>query len=245
MSDKSKKRIVILTNCIIAVMLVSLAIVSFSVDSRTVFNPDSEKPYYQGNTNVNNVSLMFNVYWGTEYLDGILNTLDKYGVKATFFVGGTWVEKNGEMLKRIYNSGHEIGNHGYFHKDHDKLSMAQNRNEIEMTNNIVNEYLGITPKLFAPPSGAYSNTTLTVAKELNMETIMWSKDTIDWRDKNKSLIYSRATKGVKGGDLILAHPTQETLSALDSILQYYKDNGFSQVIVGENIKNARNVSMIN
>ncbi len=123
--------------------------------------------------------------------------------------------------------------------------MTQNRNEIEMTNNIVNEYLGITPKLFAPPSGAYSNTTLTVAKELNMETIMWSKDTIDWRDKNKSLIYSRATKGVKGGDLILAHPTQETLSALDSILQYYKDNGFSQVIVGENIKNARNVSMIN
>lgn len=240
MSNNAKKRLVILTNCIIAIMLVSLAVISFTVDSRTVFNPNSEKPYYQGNMNSNNVSLMFNVYWGTEYLDGILSTLDKYDVKATFFVGGTWVEKNGDMFKKIYNSGHEIGNHGYFHKDHDKLSLAQNRSEIEMTNNIINEYIGIVPKLFAPPSGAYSDTTLSVVKELKMETIMWSKDTIDWRDKNRALIYSRATKGVKGGDLILAHPTAETLNALDDILKYYKDNGLTQVIVSENIKNIAN-----
>lgn len=71
------------------------------------------KPIYKGGA-TDKVSLMFNVYWGTEYLDKILDELDEHGVKTTFFVGGSWVRDNEAMFKKIVERGHEIGNHGFF-----------------------------------------------------------------------------------------------------------------------------------
>ena len=90
--------------------------------------------------------------------------------------------------------------------------------------------------LFAPPSGAFSDTTLQVAKKLGYSTIMWTRDTIDWRDQNEELIYTRATKQLKGGDLILMHPTKATSQALDRIVQYVLSQNLKIVPVSENIK---------
>ena len=89
--------------------------------------------------------------------------------------------------------------------------------------------------LFAPPSGSFNSTTLKVANDLNYKTIMWSKDTIDWRDKNEGLVYSRATKNLQNGDLILMHPTEHTAAALGKIIEYVLKSGFRIVTVGENI----------
>ena len=65
---------------------------------------------------------------------------------------------------------------------------------------------------------------------------MWSRDTIDWRDKSADIVYERATKNTKPGELILMHPTQHTLQALEKIVQYYKENNIKLITVGENIK---------
>lgn len=191
--------------------------------------------YYSGNEDSNKISLMINVYWGTEYLDGMLEILDKYDVKTTFFVGGTWAVKESDMLEKIYESGHEIGNHGYSHKDQDKLSREQNQKEILMTHNIVQELLGFEMNLFAPPSGAYSKTTVEVANELSYQTIMWTRDTIDWRDKDADLIYSRAVKDAKGGDLVLMHPTEKTLEALERIIITLQEKGLKITTVSDNL----------
>ena len=191
--------------------------------------------YYSGNEDSNKISLMINVYWGTEYLDGMLEILDKYDVKTTFFVGGTWAVKESDMLEKIYESGHEIGNHGYAHKDQDKLSREQNQKEILMTHNIVDELLGFEMNLFAPPSGAYSKTTVEVASELGYQTIMWTRDTIDWRDKDADLIYSRAVKDAKGGDLVLMHPTEKTLEALERIIITLQEKGLKITTVSDNL----------
>ncbi len=191
--------------------------------------------YYSGNEDSNKISLMINVYWGTEYLDGMLEILDKYDVKTTFFVGGTWAVKESDMLEKIYESGHEIGNHGYSHKDQDKLSREQNQKEILMTHNIVDELLGFEMNLFAPPSGAYSKTTVEVASELGYQTIMWTRDTIDWRDKDADLIYSRAVKDAKGGDLVLMHPTEKTLEALERIILTLQEKGLKITTVSDNL----------
>ena len=91
--------------------------------------------------------------------------------------------------------------------------------------------------LFAPPSGAFSKTTLQVAEQLGYKTIMWSRDTIDWRDQNVDLIVKRATSNIDGGELILMHPTKCTDLALDTVLNYYKTNGFQICTVSENINN--------
>lgn len=191
--------------------------------------------YYSGNEDSNKISLMINVYWGTEYLDGMLEILDKYDVKTTFFVGGTWAVKESDILEKIYESGHEIGNHGYSHKDQDKLSREQNQKEILMTHNIVQELLGFEMNLFAPPSGAYSKTTVEVASELGYQTIMWTRDTIDWRDKDADLIYSRAVKDAKGGDLVLMHPTEKTLEALERIILTLQEKGLKITTVSDNL----------
>ena len=192
--------------------------------------------YYSGNENGNKISLMINVYWGTEYLDDMLEILDRYNVKTTFFVGGTWAVKESEMLEKIYNNGHEIGNHGYSHKDQDKLSKEDNKKEILTTHNIVKDIIDVDMNLFAPPSGAYSKTTVSVANELGYQTIMWTRDTIDWRDKDSNLIYSRAVKNAKGGDLILMHPTLKTLEALENIIVELQGQGFELTTVSENLK---------
>lgn len=190
---------------------------------------------YNGNKNNKNASLMINVYWGTEYLDGMLDILDQYNVKTTFFVGGYWVGKNDDMLKKIISKGHEIGNHGYYHKDQDKLTYEQNLEEISMNHQLVKSVCDYEMKLFAPPSGAFSKNTLKASFDLGYKTIMWTKDTIDWRDKDADLIYKRAVKNMSNGDLILMHPTEHTLKALENIIKNYQENGFTLCTVSQNI----------
>lgn len=225
-----------IANFIIFSILMFFITLTLSNNSQSVFGSNSSNPIYNGNINSNKVSLMINVYWGTEYLDDMLDVLKKYNVKTTFFVGGQWVEKEQEMLIKIKDYGHEIGNHGYFHSDHDKLSYQQNYEEIKTCHTLVEKLTNVSMNLFAPPSGSFSKTTLNVANDLGYKTIMWSKDTIDWRDKDENLVYNRATKNVKGGDLILMHPTEHTLKALPKILDYYKSNNIVATTVSETLK---------
>ena len=210
-----------------------LGTVCFLPRTKSVSGVDDEV-YYRGYCE-NGVSLMFNVYWGTKEVKGILDVLDEYGAKATFFIGGSWADDNVECLKEIASRGHELGSHGYFHRDHDKLDYSGNYQEIKTSIDFIQVATGITVSLFAPPSGAYNDDTVGAARELGLKTIMWSKDTIDWRDKNKEDCYTRATKDVKGGDLILMHPMAHTLEALPAILKYYRDAGLITVTVSENI----------
>ena len=191
--------------------------------------------YYNGDTSSNKVTLMINVYWGTEYLDDMLATLAEKDVKTTFFIGGTWAVLNEDYLNKIYQAGHEIANHGYHHKDHDKLDEQGNLNEISTTHKIIKELLGVDMTLFAPPSGAYDKLTVSCAESLGYHTIMWTRDTIDWRDHDAEVIYQRAIKKAKGGDLILMHPTEATAQALPRIIDYFQSNNFTLSTVSDNI----------
>ena len=178
---------------------------------------------------------MFNVYMGNEYVESILQTLKKCDVKATFFVGGSWVNKNEECFLKIVNSGNEIASHGYWHKDHSKITDEQQMNEILMCEDVVKNLTGIKMALFAPPSGAFNNKTAAIAESLGYKTIMWTLDTIDWRDKDENLIYERAVKNAKAGNLILCHPTLCTANTLERIINKYKELGLTVGTVGQNI----------
>ncbi len=224
-------------NLVIGTLILSIGAFCFApLTNAQETSGNAEKIYRCAETEAQGVSLMFNVYWGTEILPSILDTLKKYEAKATFFIGGCWADDNVNVLKKIFADGHEIGNHGYFHKDHAKLSLEQNRKEISDCNAFIKLVIGVSPILFAPPSGAYATDMLTACRELHMKTILWSKDTIDWRDKNPSLIYTRATKNIKNGDFVLMHPMQETSDALEDILKYYREHGLKCVTVSENLQ---------
>ena len=223
------------SNVVIGLVLLGLIGLTFAGGVLNVFSSTDSSPYYHGDTTRNNISLMINVYWGTEYIEPMLEILKEKGAKCTFFVGGMWASKNAELLNKIVADGHEIGNHGYYHKDHDKISEEKNREEIYQTHEIVKALSGVEMNLFAPPSGAFNQTTLEVASEMGYVTIMWTKDTIDWRDKDTSLIYSRAIKNPQNGDLILMHPTKNTLEALPDIIDFYQSSNFNVTTVSETI----------
>ena len=232
---KGNIRLAAATNAFLAVLLLIVGAICFFPLGVSTAGKLSDRVYYEGNRESSYVSLMFNVYWGTEYIPAILDTLDEYGAKSTFFIGGSWADDNVETLREIASRGHELGNHGYFHKDQDTLSYEKNAEEIGVCGDLVYSLTGVRTALFAPPSGAYSENTVNAAAALGYKTVLWSKDTIDWRDHDRSLIVSRATKDVSGGDLILMHPTAETAQALASVLSDYAGKGLEAVPVSVNI----------
>lgn len=220
----------------IAVLIVLCSTIFAGLSSKTVQTSNAaNKPIFKGNEANNNVSLMINVYWGDEFIEPMLDIIEKQQIKVTFFVGGSWINKNRELFKKMVDSGAEIGNHGYLHLDCQKISETKLKDEIEKTNKLIEEIGGIKCTLFAPPSGSYDDKTLKVANELGMNVIMWSKDTIDWRDRQESLIYGRATDEVSGGDLILMHPTKQTLASFENIITTIKGKGFTLTNVSTNI----------
>lgn len=223
-----------------------LVIIGLAVYFGVTFNKTGEEvsatqgAIYQGDTSSNKISLMINVCWGTEYLADMLQILEEKNAKVTFFVGGTWVAGNDEILLDMVEKGHEIGNHAYSHKDHDKLDRDSVKKEISTTHSLIKSVIAKDATLFAPPSGAYNKQTVEVANELGYKTIMWTRDTIDWRDQDADLIYNRAIDGAKGGDLILMHPTACTRDALGRIIDTLQSQGFELVTVSENLSGIAN-----
>lgn len=231
---KLTKRTTFIVNVILVLIVFGVYAFSFIPEKIVpISGADSVQAIYNGNRQNPNVSLMFNVYENTNIVNGILDELKTQGVKATFFVGGCWADDNGETLVRIVQEGHEIGNHGYFHKDHKKLTYEGNYTEISSNHKIIKGLIGYDMSLFAPPSGSFSKTTLKCAKELGYQTIMWSKDTIDWRDSDKNLIIKRATENLTSGDLILMHPKDHTLVALPEIIDKITQKGLKCVTVSD------------
>lgn len=232
----SEKKCNIISNVLLVLMFsVVLAISFIPTTVLPIYGNSSLTAIYNGNREKPNVSLMFNVYENTEVVNDIMDTLLIYNAKCTFFVGGCWADDNEKTLNRMVSEGHEIANHGYFHKDHKRLDYQGNFDEISNTATMVKSLCGVQTTLFAPPSGSFSQTTIQASYELSHKVIMWSKDTIDWRDKDSKLVYKRATTNLTNGDLVLMHPKSHTLKALPDILEYCKEANLSVVTVSENI----------
>lgn len=224
-----------IANFVIICAIFCLGILTYQGGIVGAFSSNTAQIIYSGKTKNNTISLMFNVYMGNEYVEKILQVLQEKNVKATFFVGGIWVQKNQNCFMKVYDSGNEIASHGYWHKDHSKLSDQAQINEIMLTDKLISDLTGIKMTLFAPPSGAFNKQTAYIAQNLGYKTIMWSKDTIDWRDQDEDLIFSRATENCQSGDLILMHPTNATANSLGKIIDFYKNKGLNIDTVSKNI----------
>lgn len=219
----------------VLIFIMAIFFSNFGAKTTMASNSEYNGTIYSGDKQSKNVSIMINVYWGNEHLEKMLEILKKHNVKTTFFVGGSWVLENQELLKKIKDDGHEIGSHGYAHKDHSKLDYNSNLIEIQKCHGVVKDVANIEMELFAPPSGAYNKSTIKAATDLGYKTIMWTRDTIDWRDKNSGLIYNRAITGLSGGDLILMHPTECSAEALEKIVEHIKAKKFNITTVSETL----------
>lgn len=231
-----KSRIITaVTNCIIILIVVAVSFVGFYGGNAAAVSFESANLYYGGSEENGQVCLMFNVYENTENVLEILDILDEYGAKATFFLGGSWADDNVDCVREIFRRGHELGSHGYFHKDHASMTYEQNIEEISPSVKLIEMICGTEVTLFAPPSGAFGQDTLTACETLGLKVIMWSRDTIDWRDNDVNLIVNRATNELKAGEFILMHPKDQTVAALPEILTYISGNGLTASTISQNL----------
>lgn len=183
-------------------------------------------PIYKGNPEKPMSTFLINVAWGNEFIPPILETLKKHHVKATFFFDGSWTKKNPDLAKAIYNDQHEIGNHAYSHPDLKSFSNEKTMNELKMTNDIIEETLNVKPQWFAPPSGSFKDDTVKIAHQLDMFTILWTVDTIDWQNPNPSQMANRVVSEVENGTMILMHPTKSTTEGLEQMIMEIEKKGY-------------------
>ncbi|MCS1351265.1 polysaccharide deacetylase family protein [Mechercharimyces sp. CAU 1602] len=198
-------------------------------------------PIYRGNEAKPLAALMINVAWGTEHLPEMLSILRQHEVKATFFLDGSWLAKNPNEAKKLIAEGHEVGNHGYSHPLMSRISAGQVRQEIAKTEELISQHLGLSSKWFAPPAGDYNQRVVDVAHQLELATVLWTVDTIDWR-KNTTPAQVVARMGkAENGSLVLMHPTRPTVEALAEGITAIEDKGIgldtvSDVLSAERVK---------
>ncbi len=207
---------------------------SLNTDVQAFSYGKNKKPIYCVDTSEKKVAISFDAAWGADKTKQILDILDSYEVHATFFLVGFWIEKYPEMVKEIDNRGYEIGNHSQNHPKMTELSKEQMKNEITSVNDKIYDLIGKKTDVFRPPFGDYNDTVITAMEELDMHTIQWSIDSLDWKELGKQALIDRVLKKVKNGDIILFHNNAKyTPEALPVILEELQKRGFSVCSVSE------------
>lgn len=183
----------------------------------------------------NKISFTMDAGSGGDNVPYILDVLDKYNVKITFFVTGKFASRYPEYVKMIAERGHEIGNHSWSHPSFYDLSNDQILSEVNRTRDLIYELTGKTTVFFRPPKGHCNSKIRAILNAAGYEVIRWTHESYDSRDgatPEKSLKFS--TKDITGGSIILTHVNADwTVKVLDQILQWYQDNGFEVVPVSE------------
>lgn len=197
------------------------------------------QPIYRGNPAKPMVSLMINVAWGNQYIIPMLDILDQEKVKVTFFLDGSWLSRNKELAAEMLKRGHEMENHAYTHPNMSTLSRARATAEIQKTQNLLKESLGVTNIWFAPPSGDFDQETVDIAASLGLKTVLWTLDTVDWRNPSPDSIISKISSQAEPGTLILMHPTASSSQALRGMIRGIKAKGLQLGTVSQTLSAER------
>ena len=200
------------------------------IQSSYLLDKDAElyKAYYE-KKNRKVVALTFDDGPNPATTNQALDTLSKYGIKATFFVLGKNVSGNEEILKRMKSDGHVIGNHSWSHPVLSKLSLDEAKKQITDTEDALTKVLGSSSKLMRPPYGAITD---DIRNSLDLSFIMWDVDSLDWKSKNEAAILTEIQREVKNGSIILMHDIHaETVNALPKVIDYLKGQGYDFVTV--------------
>lgn len=169
----------------------------------------------------------------------ILNILEQYQAKATFFVVGDRVNRYPEIVRQELKLGHEVANHSFHHPSFQRLNQSSMTQEIEQTQKAIHQATGYIPTLFRPPGGFYNENLINIAKQHKLQFILWSwhQDTNDWRSPGVEKIVNKVLNNARNGDIILMHDfvsnSSQTSEALKIILPELKKQGYSFVTVSE------------
>jgi len=187
------------------------------------------------------IALTFDAGWLYENTEALLNLLDEYNVKATFFVRGLWVKEHPGLAAEIVNRGHALENHSLTHGHMSTMTDAEVGNEIRATTDMIRETTGYLPQLFRPPYGEYDKRILRILIEEGYPyTILWSVDSYDWAEElngvkiTKDYLVNKVLNKASDNGIILMHVGgYETIHALPEIITGLRSEGYELVKVND------------
>lgn len=188
--------------------------------------------YYAQNTTEKVLYLTFDAGFENGNTPIILDALKKHSAPATFFVVGTYIESNPDLIKRMEKEGHIVGNHTYHHPDMTKLSsLSAFEKELKDVENAYNNVTGKEmTKFYRPPQGKYNENNLQMAKELGYHTFFWSLAYVDWQENNqptKEEAFDKLLTRVHPGAIVLLHSTSKTNGEiLNELLTKWEEMGY-------------------
>lgn len=199
---------------------------------------EGPKAIYKGEKNL---ALTFNIGWGDEKAEPILDILKKENIKsATFFLAGSWAESHPDLVERIFKEGYEIGMLGYNYVDYSELEEVKIRQDLAKAQVAFNKLNIKNIKLVRAPTGHFDQRTLKITDRLGLTLIHWSVDSKDWTNPGVESIVNNVAKARKG-DIVLLHASdsaKQTAKALPQIIKDIKKKGLKLVTVSEMIANA-------
>ncbi len=210
---------------------------SVFVNSGHSVNTMSEKdniPIYCVKTDEKKIAITFDSAWDDADLTEVLQALEDYKCKATFFVVGDFLVKYPERVKEMYEKGHEIANHSDTHPHTNSLSRDEMIKEMEDCDKKIKDITGQEEVLFRAPYGEYNNLLVKTCEDTGRFCIQWDVDSLDWKGLTADMIVKRVTEKVKNGSIILLHNGAEnTAEALPHLLCELKNEGYEFVTVSD------------
>lgn len=213
-----RRRLLAVLACVLAAAAMLYAVnypevVSAAASSRQL-------PIYCVRRDQKMVSISFDAAWGNEDTQRLIDILEEYGVKATFFVVGDWVDKYPESVKALHDAGHEIMNHSNTHAHFNSLSAQEIAADVEACNEKIEAVTGVRPTLIRCPYGEYDDHVISTIRSIGMEPIQWDVDSLDWKELPAGEITKRVVSRVGPGSIVLFHNAAlHTPEALPGIIQ--------------------------
>ncbi|UOQ84695.1 polysaccharide deacetylase family protein [Gracilibacillus salinarum] len=161
----------------------------------------------------------------------ILNILEEYEMKATFFMLGSRVDFYPDIAKEVAKRGHEIGNHTWHHKDLTTLGTTEIKEEVQSTADMIKKATGEAPTAFRPPYGAINDNVRSV---VDQESTLWTIDTEDWKSHDPDAILEVVKDNIEDGSIILMHDIHSTtVEGFKKVAAYLKKEGYYTVTVSQ------------
>lgn len=189
--------------------------------------------YFCRNSEDKKIYLTFDCGYENGYTPAILDALEKHNVKAAFFVVGNYLETSPDLVKRMVEEGHIVGNHTYHHPDMSQISdPASFQEEITSLEKKYQEITGLEmQKFYRPPQGKYSESNLKMAQELGYQTVFWSLAYVDWyvdQQPTQEEAYAKLLPRIHPGAVVLLHSTSKTnAEILDDLLTKWEQEGYT------------------
>ena len=218
---------------------------SFQTEGQPPVGPAGDKqlyPYdaaYLGDTTQKVLYLTFDSGYENGSTEKILDTLKKHNAPAAFFLVGNYIERNADLVRRMVEEGHIVGNHTMHHLDMSKLSDKEAfTKELQDLEKLFKETTGKDlPKFYRPPQGIYSQENLQMAKELGYKTVFWSLAYVDWKNDaqpTREQAFEKLLPRTHNGAVVLLHSTSKTnAEILDELLTKWESAGYRFAPINE------------